>query len=345
MSYEDVMKEITKGLTGEPKKDMKYLMDQCEVYKTHELAQEILRGIGRLIADLTPEDLRKELEQLIKNDSLGTQAALEEAEFRIHKKEFAKALEILEAAIKSIETEDGELRQYGNDSVSEYHAFKNYMEEILYNELMKPKLTVRTMPENIWRLYYLCGYLYFEMQRFDDAKKYLTKAMKINPVDTATLFELSEIHKMNKDWESYRKLTALCHSVSYTRTDLARSYRNYGFYFIEREKYDVATAIYHLSLFYEPESVSAQSELFVIQQITGKLTPMPSMDKVKKIFKKNDVPLGPNPLILEIAVTIAGMAEKEGHDDAARYYLSMLYDLTGSDDVKKRLDALPEEDP
>jgi len=219
------------------------------------------------------------------------------------------------------------------------------MEEILYKELFEPKLTVRIMPQNIWHLYHLCGYLYFEMKRFDEAAAFLTKAIKINPVNTAAIFEVSEIYKVNKDWDPYRKLAGVCHSVSYTRSDLARSYRNYGFYFIEQKKYDVATAVYHFSLFYEPESVSAQSELFVIQQITGKVASMPSMDKIKKLFKKNDIPLGPNPIVLEIAAAIAGIMEKEGHNDAARYYLSMLYDLTGSDDVKKRLDALPEEDP
>lgn len=39
--------------------------------KTHEMAKEILRGIGRLMYDIIPEDQREEINQAINNDNLG----------------------------------------------------------------------------------------------------------------------------------------------------------------------------------------------------------------------------------------------------------------------------------
>lgn len=79
--YHEIMTEITSQLTGDVKEDTKYLMAKCEEYKTHEMAKEILRGIGRLMYDIIPEDKREEINQAISNDNLGWKAALDEANY------------------------------------------------------------------------------------------------------------------------------------------------------------------------------------------------------------------------------------------------------------------------
>ena len=53
-NYNDVMQKITSGLTGNAEDDVKYLMNEIEQYKEHELAQEIARGVGRIIFDILP---------------------------------------------------------------------------------------------------------------------------------------------------------------------------------------------------------------------------------------------------------------------------------------------------
>ena len=68
MNFEDIMREITRGLTGDQKSDTKYLMEQMEKYKEHELAREILRACGRLLFKCIPEDEKAEFEQAINND-------------------------------------------------------------------------------------------------------------------------------------------------------------------------------------------------------------------------------------------------------------------------------------
>ena len=343
MKYEEIMNDITKGLTGEPKKDMKYLMEQCEVYKTHELANEILRGIGRLIADMTPKEAIDEIERLINKEIDKMTKIIDQAELQIQKKNFKKALEILDPAIKEIEAEDGGLRMFRDDSVNEYHYFRNPLEEMLYKKTMKPERTMRKMPIDLGRPYYLCGFLYFELKQYDKARDSLNKAVKINPVNVTSIFELAEIDKMNRDWDHYLTLSKQCLSLSYTGPDIARAYRNLGFYYIEKQEYDVATALYHMSMFYQ-ESTMAQSELFIIQQLAGKVSSGPKTDDIEEIFKKNGIQYGPNDLIVNIAFGIAKTAEQEGYTGLARYYYSVLYELTFSDEVKEWLDALPDEE-
>lgn len=42
MTYDEIMREITTGLTGDADKDRDYLKEQMEKYKEHELATEII---------------------------------------------------------------------------------------------------------------------------------------------------------------------------------------------------------------------------------------------------------------------------------------------------------------
>jgi hypothetical protein len=57
--FECIMKEITQGLTGNTKEDIKYLHEQGEKYKDHEYRKEILRACGRLMYDILPDDIKE----------------------------------------------------------------------------------------------------------------------------------------------------------------------------------------------------------------------------------------------------------------------------------------------
>lgn len=342
MKYEEIMQKVSSGLTGSPEADMKYLQKQMHKYKTHEMAQEILRGIGRMIYEVIPPDKRDEMERLFNNNRLGVETAVEEAEFQIHKKNFDRALEILESIVRKIEGDTGELIMFRDDKVSEYHCFRNIFEEILYKEMFKPERTVRQMSEDFGRLYFIYGTLLFELKRFDEASAALNKAIRINPINVEAMFELAEISKVNGDWDSYLEQSKKCLPVVYSGGNLGRCYRNIGFYYIEKQKYDVATVLYYISMHFDSQSNMAQSELLYIQQMTGKPTPPPSDDDVQKVFKNNNIQPGANEMVLGIAAALGRSAKEQGHYDAARFFFSILYDLTYDDEVKKWIEELPE---
>ena len=65
MKYETIMKKITDGLTGDPQKDIPYLMEQTKKYKDHEMGTEILRACGRLMSQCVPEDTKEEVTKII----------------------------------------------------------------------------------------------------------------------------------------------------------------------------------------------------------------------------------------------------------------------------------------
>lgn len=341
MDYEEIMQSITSGLTGVAKTDIKYLMDKSEEYKTHELSQEILRGIGRLIFEIVPKEKQAELNAAIQSDQLGISTVIEEAEFQIYRKNFDKALEILEALIAKGEDENGNRIIFIDDTVSEYHAFDNYFEEILYKELFQPTRTVRNMPENFYQLYSIYGALLVELKHFDEAKVALEKAIEINPIGVDAIFELAEISKLNSEWDQYLALTKRCLHVAYTGKHVSRCFRNFGYYYVEQKDFNLAAALYLVSGEYDKETTMSQSQLFYIQHVSGKPIPKFTHATICKLFEKEGIPTGPNNDVIGIAYSLGKLMADNGNNEGARYLFSIVYDLTESDEIKAMLDSLP----
>lgn len=86
MNYDEIMQEITAGLSGDPKKDFPYLKKQCDKYKDSEYGTEIVRACGRLMANLLSDEQKAELSKAMENHDLGIEATLEEVRFNQYQK-------------------------------------------------------------------------------------------------------------------------------------------------------------------------------------------------------------------------------------------------------------------
>ena len=270
----------------------------------------------------------------VHNNFLGLEAVAEEARFNIYKKNWPKALELIEGVIDTLENK---FLSFADDKVSEYHFFRNILEEIIYKELYKPAKDVRRIPEDYAEIYYLYGTILFELKRYDEAEVVLQKAMRVNPVRTDIISELSEIYKIRKDWGEYLSLSKRMLNCAYASEGVAKALRNLGYYFSEQRDFDTATAMYILSYQFE-QSPFANTELMYIQQQTGRQIVPPSQEEMQKIFSMHEIPMGANKDILGIAYALAKEAEKQDVKDSARFFYNIIFDLTGDDEIKKLLD-------
>ncbi|MDR2600347.1 MAG: tetratricopeptide repeat protein [Oscillospiraceae bacterium] len=318
-------------------------MKEMEQYKEHKLAQEISRGIGRILYDVMPADKRAKIEKTIENHQLGVNAALDEAGFQMHQKNFDKALSILESLINKMEQGKGEMTLFRADAVSEYFYFHNPFEELLYKELYKPDKTLRRMTEDFGHCYYMYGNLLFELKRYEDAIVALKKAISINPVRVEAILELAEVYKIHKEWDEYLNLTKQCLDFAYTSRELARCYRNLGYYYIEQEEYRIATALYFKSMAYDNESATPQSQLFYIQQVSGNPTPDLSPDEVNVILKENNIPQNANDAVLGISLVFGKGSFERVDYESAKGFWSIFYDITKDEGIKKMIDSLPKQ--
>ena len=340
MTYEEIMEEIKSGLTGNPDEDGKYLLEQSEKYQHHELSKEITRGIGRLLVEVFPQEVRAQFSQAFANESLGIESAVEEATFQMSRKDFDKASEILETAVKKVENDAGERVLFADDTVSEYHRFSNYFEEVLYKCVESPTRELHQISEPLDVLYTVYGTLLVEQKRFDEASDALNKAIQINPINLQARFERNEIDKLNGNLDAYMEATKGCMKIAYTSKDLGRCYRNLGYCYIANKEYKIAIALYTISMHFDSESLNPKAELFYIRQKTGKDVELPPMVEIKKLLKKNKIQIGASEEVLGTALALAQKAVEQGMNDMARSCFLTFYDLTGDEKIKELIDTL-----
>lgn len=335
--FDAIMREITSGFIGDPSKDMPYLKEKCDEYKNHEMAQEILRACGRLMYDMIPDDKKEELNKTISNESSGTEAALEEIRFNIYKKNYDKALKMLENLVKKIE----DLNMFQNDQVSEYHLFDEFFEEILYRHIYNPAKDLRRAQIPYTEIYFLYGGLLVELKRLDDAREALQKGLRWNPMNFQIMSEYIETFKMDGNMDKFFEKTIEAFKIAIHAPEVARCFRNLGYYFVEKKLYPEAIATYLLSTRFEKESKQVQSELYYINKITGGIQE-PSYEDIKKYAEKYGFPTGADEDVLGLAYAYGMHFAEKGQNEPARYFTSILYELTQDDDVKTMLDSIPE---
>lgn len=338
MSYKEIMDEIINNLTGDKQKDLAYLEQQCEKYKDSEYGLEIARACGREIANLLEDDEMDEIINVFKNRELDIHSVLEEVRFNQYKKNYDKALELIEQVIQKVETlyNDG---LYKEDKVSKFFCFDEVMEEILYKFHKKPKKEVRGCDIPYAKIYMQYGSLLIDKERWEEAQEVLLKALEWNPCSSHIIFELCETYKHFGQLEKFYETVIDTFKYCFTETDLARCYRYLGWYFVEKELYDEAICVYILSFQYE-KNQSVQSELFYISQSTGKDIVKPEIDDIKKLAEKYNFPVGADEDLLGLVMYLGKQSLKEEVIPAAKYYFGILYRLTEDDDVKEILDRL-----
>ena len=333
-TFEAIMREISQGLTGNPEDDMKYLQEQGDKYKDHEYGKEILLACGRMMYELIPDDKKAELNKILEKDNKGIDAALEEIRFNIYKKNYDKALKLMESTVEEHEKS----KMFMDDAVSEYHCFREPMEEILYTEYTHPEKDVRGATVDYAEMYLLYGSLLVEIQRPEDAEKALEKAMKWNPASTQIAFEHAESLKIQGKIDEFKDATMNAFRYAFRPDELARCYRNLSYYFVEKKEYETAVCCLLFSTQYG-KSDMVQSELYYISQMTGKNID-PSEEDLDKCFKEHGIPFGPEIEMLKIAYAYGRHFYEDGNMQAAGYFLDIFTSFINDDEANKMMEDI-----
>ena len=336
MKYETIMNQITAGLTGDASRDIPYLLQEADKYKDHTLAQELLGSLGNMLYKLLPEDQKQAWDKVLTQERQGISAAMQEAQFQILQENYQAALELLEGLVTRIEESD----LYTDYEAQGYFSFNNFLEDQLYRELYQPEQDVRHVTDDYADMYFVYGNLLLGLERTGDGEAALLKAARWNPVRSDIQYALGEVYKRRKQWQEFYDITVKGLERSYQIDSLTRGYRNLGYYYIEQEDFEMATALFFLSLGFEPENEAAKVELGYIAQVTQGNIVAPTLERLTELFEQNHIQMGPNPRVVELAISIGNEASQEGAVDAAVYFYNIAYELTGNEQIKEQMDAL-----
>ena len=336
-TFDAIIKEIKAGLTGDYKIDLKYLDEKCREYKEHEMGKEIIRTCGRLMYDIIPETKKAELNEAMEQDRKADRAIIDEIKANIDKKEYDKALLMLEDYEKKISG----IGFYEDDKVSEYFQFEEFIQEIIYryrNRVTKEIREAKGIP--YCEVYMIYGSLLVELKHFEEARTILKKGLRWNPLSFYMTMEYIETYKMEGNLDKAFELTIDAFKIAIHAAQIGRCYRNLGYVFAEKKLYPEAVTCYITGEQLDNEAKQTQDEVNLIQQLTGH-TFNPAMKDLEEYAKRYGFPIGADKEIVELAYSYGKHFLEVKEYEGAKYCLGIAYELTGDEEVKKVLNSMP----
>ena len=262
----EIINQIKRNLSGNPDLDRDYLVSQLDYYKNHESAYEIIKEISGLIwqsLDFYHEENNEE------SKKTNVSRILDEVIPLIENRDKKTALEKLDNfSPKSYnlnqkksnrvnwrkDVKINKMNKANDEEISvqkEYHSFLNPLEEILFYQYIGLEKELAYIPFNepLFDLYYIYGTLLLENDDFAKAEEYLLKALRINPVSSKTILSLADIYKSKtRTYNRFFLYNVDALKFAYKNEDIARAYRNFGFFYVEENQLDIAAVFYDFSL-------------------------------------------------------------------------------------------------
>lgn len=222
----------------------------------------------------------------------------------------------------------------------EYHSFLNPLEEILFYHYIGLKKELAYIPFNepLFDLYYLYGTLLFESDEYGKSEEYLLKALRINPVSSKTILALADIYKSKtRTYNRFFLYNVDALKFAYRNEDIARAYRNFGFFYVEENQLDVAAAFYDFSLNYDyNKHVVKELEYLKSREVDTQI----ETEEAVGIIESKNIQVGVNDFVLDALKFICFDLDSRKHTSQALYFYRILYDLTKDNQVLGRINAL-----
>lgn len=318
--YEEIINKIKSNLGENPDLNRQYLSSQIEIYKDHPYNKEIIKEISRMMWDCLSDEEKREFIEVSEREN-PVMDILNDIYYDIENGNYEKPLEKLDKFMETFP------EMFEDDKVSEYHYFTNPLEELIFRKYVGLKKELRYIPDNqpLLDLYYVYGFLLLESKQYDRAEEYLKKAIGINPVSARIILELTEIYKVHTYTLNecfIRTSDAL--KYSYYPQDIARCYRNLGYYYVEENDLKTALALYIYSMEYEASPL-AYAEIKFIQSKTGNMEL--SLNECIDIIEGKNIQVGPNPFILDTLDEFIREYEENKLYNQLLYFLELRFDL------------------
>lgn len=267
-------------------------------------------------------------------ETLDLKKVLETAYSQTRRDHYDQAAETLEQAIGKIEAEP----RFQDGEDYELHMFREPFEDVLYRELYNPKKEVRNVFEPVGEVYLQYTSALFELGRFEEAISAVQKAIRWSPTYAKNFFEYLELIKQSGDMEEFFRLTIETFRISFVPQDIARCYRNLGYYFLSDQKYGEALACIVMSTNFDADNKQAEQLLYFIEQTGGRNVPKPTYEALEAYGQQYGFPVGASPEILTLSYSYAKHYEEQGNKEGMRYFYTILYNLTGDEEIKAILD-------
>ena len=124
---------------------------------------------------------------------------------------------------------------------------------------------------------------------------------------------------------------------AYKNEDIARAYRNFGFFYVEENQLDIAAVFYDFSLNFDFNR-QAFRELEYLKS-RGINTEIERKD-AENVIESKKIQVGVNPFILDTLRIICADFENRKYYRGALYFYRILYDLTKDNHILGKINSI-----
>ena len=225
------------------------------------------------------------------------------------------------------------------------YVFKNLLEELLFQITIKKEIK-RKYPLilDYSTLYSNYGNVLLHFNEYEDALKSFRLSYNFNPVNVKAIFGLCEVYKEKNEWNEYYNLAIQSFRYSYSVEDLAKSFRNLSFYYLNEfkdsnNKEDIRLAIYLDKLAQTFDNNEYQSFDDVNEDILNEFKDY-SIEDIKEYLKSKGLPYGPSIEVVTICKNLGFQLDEDKKVVPALFYFNIAYDLTKDSAIKDVIDDL-----
>ena len=211
----------------------------------------------------------------------------------LHMKDYDRAQKKLEDMLESSTQKEVE------DSQFLFHSFGSVVEHIIYLNFFHPKKENKLPEQKTSEIYLYLADIAGFTHDYDKAIELLEESLKWNPVDPFVKLDYANMYRQVGNLERFRSELEKTWVYVYDSRDLAKFYRDMGWYYIERERYDIANALYSISMDFERNELAVK-ELKYIAEKEDRDYRLSTKDEINKLLVDYNIPRGFNPKIVKI---------------------------------------------
>lgn len=249
-------------------------------------------------------------------------------------KEFDKVVTMLEEPIEKIESKLNGLKVYCPQNIFDASVYMNFLE---------PKATQKDFANiNYYDFYLIRGAANYNLERFEEAKKDYKKAIEFNPTSSVARLQLLEIAKREKKFETYIDDIKELFKYAYRRVDMARAYRDLGYYLFEIKDCEMSIVAYYLSNAYEFTDFSMKEAMHIAEEADIDLESKNwlSEEMMGELYNKYKVPLLPSQELTKLSMAIAQDSYEKKAYGVSLFAHKIAYELTLDESLNGKIDEL-----
>lgn len=225
------------------------------------------------------------------------------------------------------------------DENERFFCFDSPLQYYIYDFKLKPSKMIKRA-EIDYRTLHLCnGHIYAAYEEYEKAEEELRKALIWNPVDCNIFIELARIYRKTKEWNKFLIVIKAMQSYILSADSLAKYRSEIGMYYLEKEEYEIAAAMFYSSESVK-ENVVAAEGVEIIMEKTGQTPVAGGIEEITDALKKDGIEFGLDPEILSLIYDLSFELQSRNNIKGAELCLKVLFELTEDPKYERELKFL-----